>query len=218
MERSDGKRIPLGVLYGLLGVLFAWSVAYLIPMTRDVLALVFRPAATVGMPFLVGWPDGELLSLARGLDLRSVPPLRRGDRIASIEGQPFRTPWDFSRRVQAEGIGGTLHVAVARKTPSGTDEEFVSTISLRSVADSEGSGALRALFAVVGLLMPWVCILLGFWVAFARPRDPLAWLVLFTLSGFQVAILQQQSFARWPDVLRVPAALYVAVFGSTWPL
>ena len=31
---------------------------------------------------------------------------------------------------------------------------------------------------VVGFLLPAVSLLLGFWVAFRRPRDPLAWLLL----------------------------------------
>ena len=37
---------------------------------------------------------------------------------------------------------------------------------------------------VVGFLLPFVSLLLGFWVAFRRPRDPLAWLLLALMLSF----------------------------------
>ena len=201
MEQQETKRLPLALLYGLLGLLFVWALAYILPSSRDVTNVVFRPARTVATPFLAAWPDGKLWFVARDLDRRSVPPLRRGDRVVSVDGKPFRADWEIARRVEAVGSGGTLHVVVARRTPAGADEEIASTVTLRSAAEGEGSFALRSLAAVVGLLMPWVCVLVGFWVAMVRPRDPLAWLVLFMLLGFQVAAFQQQWYGRWPDAL-----------------
>jgi sigma-B regulation protein RsbU (phosphoserine phosphatase) len=218
MEHQESKKLPLGVLYGLLGLLFVWAVLYIVPMSRDVTSILFRSTTTVGTPFIAAWPDGELQFTSRDLERRSVPPLHRGDRIVSVDGQPFRTNWEIARRVVAAGPTGTLRVVVARRTESGAEEEIASTVALRSVAQGESAFAFRGLAAVVGLLMPWVCFLVGFWVAAVRPRDPLAWLVLFMLLGFQVAAFQQQSFERWSTVLRVPAAIYSALFGGTWPL
>ncbi len=214
---KSGKT-PLGVVYVLLGLLFLWAVAFIVPATRDAFLMVFRPSATVGMPFLTGWPDGNLLVLSRDLGQKAVPPLQRGDRVIEIDGKPYRAGWDVARQVIAAGPKGTLRVEVARKNAQGGDDRIVSTIALRSVEDVVGSRALRALIAVLGLLMPWVCFLVGFWVAFVRPRDPLAWLVLFTLLGFQVAMWQQPTFGRWSDPTRVAGYLYLAAFGGAWPL
>ena len=85
-------------------------------------------------------------------------------------------------------------------------------------APDGSSRAFRVLIAAVGLLMPWVCFLVGFWVAFVRPRDPMAWLVLVTLLGFQVAAWRPPTLDLWPDWLRVPGAAYRAAFGGTWPI
>jgi sigma-B regulation protein RsbU (phosphoserine phosphatase) len=205
-------------LYGLLGLLFIWALAYIVPTSRDVIAVVFRPTTVVATPFLAAWPGGELQFTSRDLGQRSVPPLRRGDRLVSVDGQPFRANWEIARRTNAAGPTGTLRVVVARKTKDGATEEIASTVSLRSTAEREGALALRALAAVVGLLMPWVCVLVGFWVAAVRPRDPLAWLVLFMLLGFQVAAYRQLASEGWPTGLRVSAAIYGAVFGGTWPV
>jgi sigma-B regulation protein RsbU (phosphoserine phosphatase) len=218
MEHQETKRVPLGVLYGLLGLLFVWALAYILPMSRDVFSVVFRSTTTVATPFLADWPDGEIRFVSRDLERRSAPPLRRHDRIVSVDGQPFRAEWQIARRVVAAGPTGTLRVVVARKTSAGAEEEIASTVALRSIAEGEGAFALRGLASFVGLLMPWVCFLVGFWVVAARPRDPLAWLVFFMLLGFQVAAFDQQSFERWSTVLRVPGAIYSAVFGGTWPL
>jgi sigma-B regulation protein RsbU (phosphoserine phosphatase) len=217
VERNDGRRVPLGALYALLGVLFVWAAAYTVPATGDAFDIVFRPASTVGQPFLADWPEGRIVNLSRDLDRRSVPPIRRDDRVVSVDGEPFRAGWDIATRVMAAGPRGALRVVVARKTPAGSEEEIASTIALRSIADGDSSRALRGLIAVLGLLMPCVCFFVGFWVALVRPRDPLAWLVLFTLLGFQVAAWQQTSFGAWPELLRVSGAMYVAAFGGMWP-
>src|SRR5258706_13053904 len=108
MERQETKRLPLPLLYGLLGLLFVWALAYTLPSSRDVMNVVFRPARVVATPFLADWPDGRLWFAARDLDRRSVPPLRRGDRVVSVDGKPFRADWDIARRVAASGPGGAL--------------------------------------------------------------------------------------------------------------
>jgi sigma-B regulation protein RsbU (phosphoserine phosphatase) len=219
MEHHESKRLPLSVLYGLLGLLFVWAAAYRLPMTRDVFTIVFRPGEVVATPFLADWPDGVIQFTAADLDEFAAPPLRRGDRVVSIDGLPFRTAEDVLRRAAALGPRGTMHVVVARKTPAGAEERIVSTVALRSNAAGRTNLASRVFIAILGIVVPWLCLLVGFWVAAVRPRDPVAWLVLFMLLGFaQLAGVRQYTFATWPDVLRTSAAAYANFFGTTWPM
>jgi len=219
MERSDGKRIPLGVLYGLLGLLFAWTVAYRVPMTGELLSIVFRPTTTVATPFVADWPDGVIQLRTRDLDEHSSPPLRRGDRLISIDGRPFRSNVEWLRRLVELGPQGTMHVVVARTSNDGSEASIASTLTLRSIAGGKNPVAARVLIVILGLSLPWLCVVIGFWVAAVRPRDPVAWLVVLMLLGFaELAGAQQISPAAWPDPLRVSGAAYAAFFSSTWQI
>jgi len=219
MERSDGKRIPLGVLNGLLGALFVWALCYLVPATGQLASIVFRPATTLATPFVTDWPDAVIQFRIRDLREHASPPLERGDRLVSVDGQPHRNSWELVRRVAALGPDGSMQVVVARKSGGGVEEQLASTIALRSVAEGPNPVAARVLSAILGLFMPWLCFVIGFWVAGVRPRDPVAWLVLFMLLGFaQLAGVQDYASALWPDALRLPSAVYVAFFRFTWPI
>jgi hypothetical protein len=216
MDRSDDRRIPLGALYGLLLAVFAWSTAFILPMTRDIIKIVFKPDAVVAPPFMAGWPDGRLEYVARDLNQRSVPPLQRGDRIVSIDGQPFRTSTEVSRRVEAAGPHGMLRMVVARKA-GGADDEITSVVSLRSVKEGEGSFAIRVLMAVLGLLMPWSVSSSD---SGLRSSAPAILCVARPLhaAGVSVRELAATVVRDVADALRVSGAIYIAVFGSTWPL
>ncbi len=219
MEHHAGRRIPLGLLYGLLGMVFVWAAAYRLPMTRELLTILFKPNTAVATPFLADWPDGVIQSTAKDLDERAAPPLRRGDRVVSVDGRPFRTGWEVSRRAAELGPRGAMHVVVARQTPGGAEERIASTVAMRSIAAGKISLGVRVLIAILDVFVPWLCFLVGFWVAIARPRDPVAWLVLLMLLGFaQLAGVREYAFSAWPDVLRTSAAAYTAFFGSTWTI
>ena len=216
MEHHGRKGISYA-LYGLLALLFVWSAAYRIPMTREIGRVVFHPSEVVATPLLASWPDGVIAFTSRDLDRRATPPVKRGDRLVSFDGRPFERPEEFSKHVVTVGSKGTLHVVVGRAGPDRKEQTFESAITMRSVADEPHSFAIRVLLLVQGMVVPWLCFVVGFWVAFVRPRDLMAWLVLLILLGFaQIAGAQQTAVQRWPDALRVSGALYVAFFNASW--
>ncbi len=74
---------------------------------------------------------------------------------------------------------------------------------------------------VIGVLvaLPVICLLVGFYIAFARPLDPLAWITMAMLASFGQLAVQGQiiSWSIWPPWLEL-LIVYHAFLNNTWPL
>ena len=64
--------------------------------------------------------------------------------------------------------------------------------------------------------MPIFCLLLGFWVAFLRPRDPLAWLLLALMLSFGTIGVEGRTLST--GLLQYLFVAYRAWFNNTWGL
>jgi sigma-B regulation protein RsbU (phosphoserine phosphatase) len=206
-------------LYASLGALLVWVAMYRIPMTLEMLDIAWRPATVPATPIVADWPDGIVTFTAREIDQMASPVLRRGDRIVSVDGAPYETPAQLAQRFRAAGLAGHVAIGAVRQDASGHEEEVASDVLVRSVGQAEHILAFRVLAVVLGLVMPWVCLAVGFWVTAVRPRDPTAWLVLLMLLGFsQIAAIQQAAYLFWPAWLRIPGMLYSEITSVTWPI
>ncbi|MGB9123294.1 MAG: SpoIIE family protein phosphatase [Candidatus Angelobacter sp.] len=70
---------------------------------------------------------------------------------------------------------------------------------------------------VLFFLLPGVSLLLGFWVAFVRPRDPLAWLLLALMMGLP-HILETSKIPGWGRGWREAGMLYHAILEFSFPI
>jgi sigma-B regulation protein RsbU (phosphoserine phosphatase) len=74
---------------------------------------------------------------------------------------------------------------------------------------------------VIGVLvlLPAICLLVGFYIAFARPLDPLAWITMVMLASFGQLAVQGQiiSWSIWPP-WRELVIVYHCFLNNTWPL
>ena len=67
--------------------------------------------------------------------------------------------------------------------------------------------------------MPWLSILLGFWVAAMRPRDAHAWLVLGILLGLSQIIRPPELDPRgWPSAIGPTAVAFRELASAAWPI
>lgn len=74
------------------------------------------------------------------------------------------------------------------------------------------------LLVFTGFFTIWFCYFLGFFVAFRRPSDILAWEMLGLLLGFgQMAAGEAGSLYSWSLIWSIPAAAYVNFFSNAWP-
>jgi phosphoserine phosphatase RsbU/P len=71
---------------------------------------------------------------------------------------------------------------------------------------------------VLGLrvFLPLSCLLIGFYIAFVRPRDPLAWITLGMLASFG-ELLGRENWAIWSPWREI-FLVYFSVLNSVWPL
>ena len=97
----------------------------------------------------------------------------------------------WRRRSSAKHPGDRLTITVER---DGRQVEFQPSLQPFSIWWS---------FALIILIfMPWLSILLGFWVAAMRPRDAHAWLVLGILLGLSQVMRPPELDPRgWPFVI-----------------
>ncbi|MCE5309122.1 MAG: SpoIIE family protein phosphatase [Acidobacteriales bacterium] len=193
----------------LLGMLAA-SLTYQVRLTKDVLEFLFWPAEQVNEPFrmqnfspVIEEPAPE--AIAAGL--------RRQDVIVAVNGLPLSGSAVLFTELNRARTGDDLKVRVRH---AGQSQETEHTIHLKMAVARWPAETERMLFGVVlGLAMPWLCLVVGYWVAFLRPRDRLAWFLLGLMLGFST-LIRFGNLAGWQDWIRPLALAYRAVTNGCW--
>ena len=135
--------------------------------------------------------------------------LQTGDNIFALGGVPFTGQRQLAEVQGTLRPASVLAITVERASGSQTVRKTV-TAKLHRLA-----GSWIDLLGLAGFL-PLSCLAVGFYIAFARPRDPLAWIALAMLASVG-QITGEVSWAiasPWRELLIV----YHALLGSTWPL
>ena len=117
--------------------------------------------------------------------------------------------------------GDILRVEV--RDPDG--ERRAATIHLAQAKATSGTIAEWLIYAVLSIVCPLVCLVLGYWVTFARPRDSNAWLILLFLSFPEVVYglpnwrsVGFQAFLEfWYQTLQIIAPIVVVSIGISFP-
>jgi sigma-B regulation protein RsbU (phosphoserine phosphatase) len=139
--------------------------------------------------------------------------LRVGDEILSVNGSQFVGITQFFQIAEHAPTGQTISVAVRSADPNNPAER---TILFPITKSEPGFGDVVTTISLY-FVLPGVCIALGFWVAFERPRDRLAWLVLgvmLTLPQTYESLLIE----GWPPGWRELAMFYHRLFGGMLPV
>jgi sigma-B regulation protein RsbU (phosphoserine phosphatase) len=134
----------------------------------------------------------------------------RGDKLLVFNGRPF-TGYDVVRdAVRNAPPGSVMHAVIQR--PNGTPVPIAITLA----AQRAGAAPVSEWVRDVGLelLFPLFCLILGFWVAAARPLDKNAWLLLAIMISLEFLIPDGSSREPWQS-LRV---MWARVAGFSWPV
>ena len=139
--------------------------------------------------------------------------LHNGDQLVAVNGTAYTGTGVLGRAFNKTEAGTPLSVTIVPAHALATAKR---TISLPVTKSRFASWDVLS-DSVVGFLLPAVSLLLGFWVAFRRPRDPLAWLLLALMLSFP-HILQTFIVYGWPPGWREAGVLYESTLEAAFPI
>jgi phosphoserine phosphatase RsbU/P len=192
--------------YAVLALLFAITVAYEAAYLYDTLHNEKRQVAgfsTDNATNRIGFVDPPAAKLG----------LHVGDEVLAIDGEPFTSISEFFEKAEHTPIGQSIAVQVRSADPTSPGER---TILIPVTSAQPGLGDLMTTAALY-VVLPVVCVALGFWVAFLRPKDTLAWLLL----GVMLSLPHTYESFRiqgWPAGWREAAMFYHRLLGSMLPV
>ena len=203
------QRWPLAQ-YVALGVLFLMAVTYETRYSEYAFPDWFGRTNAANWAFLVGVTNNDL-SISYLRPEAKAAGLREGDTLVAVNGKPVTGTAVVGQAIAHAHGGDVLEVTVRPK--GNTTDSGDRTVSLklsregRRLRGERELGGLDPLVKVLlVLVMPSFCLLLGFWVAAVRPRDPLAWLLLALMLSF--AAVPYPMSETWAPGLRDFGAIY----------
>ena len=196
------------LLYIPVVLLFAFAASALVTHYANIGNVQARFSREARLPF--GYLGGGAYALTAEATQAGI---KAGDRIVAINGRRLdEKDLVFNEEMLKVRGGVPLSLSMSRTSQDGAVEQFEATVIPtpidRDVAFYTGFAA-NFIFIYV---LPTLCILLGFWVLFVRPSDPLAWILLFVLLG-----LSSLAFEMYWDGTTLLGA-YQKLFFAGWAL
>lgn len=198
-------KIPTSVLYGIILTLLATSLVFRVGSAYDVMTS-WNESRFGGVDSFDLQSGTNIVS--RVEERASRAGLHVGDRILSVQGRELRGFRDLAAVDTGEGA---LTVTVRHGSGRRSEIQIPPDPQPREL-----SSLSRALInGVMLLVMPWLCLVLGYWTVLVRPRDPQAWLLLLLMLSFPHIVMSSQW--HWPDGWRQLGIGYQTVFAGLVP-
>src|SRR3984957_5183314 len=193
-----------------LALLFALASAYQIPSAMFAFPNYFHLKAAA-YPFVPVYENGRpALQFVTGSARRAG--VQNNDILLAVTGLPFTGLAVFGEAIRTAKPGDALTVQFLRP---GETTPRSATIPLEQVTAPPISLHAASLLALK-LVVPTLCILLGFWVTAVRPRDPSAWCLFLIMLFFSV--FYSAGVESWGPVVRDAAEGYRVAVASAWPI
>jgi sigma-B regulation protein RsbU (phosphoserine phosphatase) len=193
------------VQYVLLAIISAAAIIYHVRLAQDILH-----DEKVHVPFFAPEPASAMLGTVSP-DAEAAG-LHRGDILVAINGRPYTGTAVLAEESARANPGTSLAITVRSPRPGSTEHTVQIPVTWsKTHAWSLGTDVL------VGLALPIFCVLPGIWVVVARPRDPLAWLLLGVMLSFSQLFLLP-TLPSWGPGLREFGGAYNKMLSSAWPI
>ena len=203
------KKKPPIAQWVVLGMLFFAACAY---QVRATVASFpgFLDTQAAKWPFISGYSHGEPTAEFVGDEAYNAG-VRERDIVRAVNGRPFAELAVFGEAISKVQPGDVIEFTV--QAPGSSTER---TARVRLAAHTRSISWALAAVVMLKLVLPVSSILLGFWVAFVRPRDVSAWLLLGVMLG--VSNLFAAGTESWGPWVRDMAEAYRTGCNNAWPL
>jgi len=204
------KKQPPILQYVCPALLFALAAAYQIHSAMYAFPNYFHLQAAA-YPFVPDYQKGRpvLEFVTKSAWQAGV---QNNDILLAVNGRPLTGLAVFGEAIRKAKPGDTLAVQVLRPGETAPRSASIQLGQATAPPFSLPAASLLALKLVV----PTFCILLGFWVAAMRPRDPSAWCLFLIMLFFSV--FYSAGVESWGPVVRDVAEGYRVAVSNTWPI
>ena len=220
-RRASREKLSPNMLRALLGLFILASMAYWIAGAIDNWELDLHWDRHVAAPMTY---DDDTAKVKEVKPEAKAAGLAPAVKITGLNGAPYTGDAQWIEILVTARPGDTLDVEFDR--PDGS--HGVATIILaqrRRAHEGIADWAVLTRDGVIVLLLPLVCLLIGFWVVLAKPLDPNAWLLLILLT-FPCVLTVDMGMATggglvlrgfWYETLQLLAAPALLLFGIYFP-
>jgi len=133
-----------------------------------------------------------------------------GDTLLEFDGRPFTGCQVMRDAVRGARPGSLMRAVIQR--PDGTVAPVTIKLAAQRAVPAPISEWLRDI--AIQLAFPLFCLILGFWVAAARPLDANAWLLLAIMISLEFLIPEGNSPEPWHFL----SVIWLATAGFSWPV
>jgi phosphoserine phosphatase RsbU/P len=194
-----------------IGLAFLFAVTCLYQVRATIASFpAFFQSNSASWPFHPAYSHGRPVAEFVGDEARQAG-LRESDVLVAVNGRPFTGSAVFGAAIAAAKPGEMLEVTA--RTPGDAADRRITIVLGRPGSDA---GLAMASVVILKIFLPYFSILLGFWVAFVRPRDRSAWLLLGVLLG--ISNIFGANAESWGRGVRDAAEIYRTACNSAWPL
>ena len=193
------------LLYIPLFILFALSLSVLAVHWSKTFKMYDVASSQIEMPTTA---NREVMNLTPEAEQAGI---KLNDRLVAINERKIENGEIYFEEVAKVKPGEILNLTFARTNSAGQTENV--QISYQPPTLEKDFAFFSRLVAgfLYAYVLPTLCILLGFYVALVRPKDFLAWMLLFMLLGFSSIGLESH-------MRNTLVGFYNSIFFGSWAL
>jgi sigma-B regulation protein RsbU (phosphoserine phosphatase) len=223
MKKRPGrpKTASPNLLRALAGLFILAGVSYWIAGAIDVWEVDLHWDRHIQSPFSF---DSDTLLVTDVQPEAKAVGVAVGDKITGLNGAPYAGTGQWTEIIDTARPGDTLDVEFQR--PNGSQGVATFGLARRKRAHpgiSDWTVLIRD--GLIDLLLPLVCLLIGYWVVLAKPLDRNAWLLLILLTFPSVLTIDRGMAtgfglaARevWFQTMQLLASPALLLFGVYFP-